>query len=101
MDTGVSPSDSAAMRELEDLWDAKLQCARQRYFKAAAEFHRCVLEKGSLSRTSDEFADVRRAEAEAFAEYCRVLATVTELSSTGKLPSDDRANVAIMPRRVV
>ena len=87
-----------ARRDLEQLWDARLQYARQRYFKAAAEFHRHRLEQGH--RPPDELDGVaRQAEAEAFAEYCRVLAIFTELATNGKLPEAERSNVTVMPRR--
>ena len=87
-------------RDLEQIWDARLQYARRRYFRAAAEFHRHLLERGK--EPSDELdIAIRRAEAEAFADYCRVLATFTELAANGKLPDEDRSNLTVMPRRAV
>jgi len=88
----------AERQDLEQLWDARLRYARRRYFKAAAEFHRHRLEQGH--RPPDELDGIaRQAEAEAFAEYCRVLATFTELATTGKLPASEQSNVTVMPRR--
>ncbi|GEM_PF-2789102 len=73
-------------QDLEQFWDSKLQKARDRYFRAAAEFHRQILENGGESPNGPcVAAGVRRAEAEAFADYCRVLATFTELVAIGTL----------------
>lgn len=85
----MGPEQQTAHRELERLWDLRLREARNRYFRSAAEFHRKV-----LAHTEDwyfegpEMAELRRSEALAFAEYCRVLATFTELTINGKLPAD-------------
>ena len=88
---------SQAVREdLERFWDAKLQRARERYIQASAELHRHVLENSGGTQA----ADVRRAEAEAFANYCRVLATFTELVAIGKVPEPEPQNVVVMPRAI-
>ena len=92
MDSGAR-QDQEVRRELERIWDLKLRHARQRYVRAAAEFHRNVVENG----VSPFPSGAGRAEAEAFAEYCRVLATFTELVGAGKLPDADAANGADGP----
>jgi hypothetical protein len=93
------PEDAAARRKLEHEWDRKLQQARERYFKAAGELHRQVFETDApLSQDSPVLAAIRQREAAAFAEYCRVLATYTELTVNGKLPDLPASRVAEMPR---
>jgi hypothetical protein len=90
--------DSAARRALEQEWDRKLQQARERYFKAAGELHRLVF----ANRTPlDEpaLAAIRQQEAAAFAEYCRVLATYTELRVNGKLPEPPASSASDLPSR--
>ncbi|HLK50883.1 MAG TPA: hypothetical protein VKT49_22230 [Bryobacteraceae bacterium] len=83
----------AIRQDLEHFWDAKLQRARKRYVQAASEFHRQLLESG-LQATGNisASADIRREEAAAFADYCRVLAAFTELVAIGKLPKAERGN---------
>jgi hypothetical protein len=79
--------DETARRELERLWDLKLRKARAHYFRSAAAFHRQVLENTQSGPSeAPEAAEVRRSEALAFAEYCRVLATFMEVRVNGKLP---------------
>ena len=96
MANGISP-DGTDLSGLEELWRIKLQDARERYFNAAAELHRTLL--GNRGQPASAFCATgkRRAEAEAFAEYCRVLATFTELATNRKLPPPERSNVLIMP----
>ena len=73
-------------QDLEQFWDSKLRKARKRYFRAAAEYHRQILEHaGTPPESAPVTAGVVRAEAEAFADYCRVLATFTEVVSIGSL----------------
>src|SRR5579859_6860649 len=85
-------------QDLEQFWDDKLQRARERYFKAALEFHRQFIETdGQPAEDPDAIAGVRRAEAQAFADYCRVLATFTELVTIGRLPPPDRPNLIQIP----
>jgi hypothetical protein len=78
-------------QDLERFWDDKLQRARERYLKAAAEFHRHVLERG-VEQAEAAYAGtgVHRAEAEAFADYCRVLAAFTELVAVGVIPKPEQ-----------
>ena len=91
--------EESIRRDLEQLWDIKLQHARDRFCKASAEFHRNLMETGGgAAEGSPAIESVRRAEAEAFVEYCRVLATFTELVATGKMPGADRTNLVVMPR---
>jgi hypothetical protein len=86
-------------RDLEHFWDLRLQRARERYFQAAAECHRHMAgQSGQPVENPGSTACVRRAEAEAFANYCRVLATFTEVVTIGKLPPPERPNVVVMPR---
>jgi len=82
----------AVRQDLEQFWDDKLHKARDRYFRAAAEFHRQLLEHGGEHPQID-YAEVgvRRAEAVAFADYCRVLATFTELVAIGTLAGPERS----------
>ena len=88
----------AIRQDLEHFWDAKLQRARERYCKASAELHRHVLEDGGCTQQNSYWmAGVRRAEAEAFANYCRVLATFTELIAIGRVPDAERQNIVVMP----
>ena len=76
----------AVRQDLEQFWDEKLHKARDRYFRAAAEFHRQMLEHAGEPVFGEYVeAGIRRAEAEAFADYCRVLATFTELVAIGTL----------------
>lgn len=83
----MAPEESLARRELERAWDLKLREARARYFRSAAEFHRQVLGRPNAGYAeAPETTEVRRSEALAFAEYCRVLATFTELTVCGKRP---------------
>lgn len=95
---GTSPREDIR-QDLEHFWDTKLQRARERYFKAALELHRRF---GPSDRPVREnsYATVgmRREEAEAFADYCRVLATFTELVAIGRMPAPERPNVVEMPR---
>lgn len=83
-------------QDLERFWDAKLRRARERYIQASAELHRHMLANGGGAQPPLS-AGIRRAEAEAFADYCRVLATFTELVAMGKLPDPERDNVVVMP----
>lgn len=77
----------AIRQDLEQFWDEKLNRARERYFKAAAEFHRQIMEHGvEPAEATCAAAGVRRAEAEAFADYCRVLAAFTDLVAIGAAP---------------
>lgn len=93
------PEDTAVRRELEQEWDRKLQRARERYFKAAGELHRHVFENNApLNEDSSVLAAIRQKEAAAFAEYCRALATYTELTVNGKLPEPPASRVVGMPR---
>ena len=81
------PEEIIARQELERVWDLRLREARARFFRSAAEFHRRVLadtHTGYLEALETD--EVRRSEALAFAEYCRALATFTELRVSGKLP---------------
>ena len=94
---GDSTDADAVRQDLDQFWDTKLQHARERYFRAAAEFHRHLQQNGCPAETSCAIEDARRAEAEAFADYCRVLATFTELVSIGKMPGPERQNVVVMP----
>ena len=89
----------AIRQDLEQFWDNKLQQARERYFRAAAEFHRQLFEYRGRPESSCHIAGSRRAEAEAFADYCRVLATFTELVTMGKLPGQERPKLRMMPPR--
>ena len=92
------PDYDLARRNLEQVWDDKLQQARERYCRAAAEVFRCSIgNQGPPAKESAEAASLRRAEALAFAEYCRVLATFTELSA-GEAPPPDSSKVVTMPR---
>jgi acyl-CoA reductase-like NAD-dependent aldehyde dehydrogenase len=93
------PENVAARRALEREWDRKLQQARERYFKAAGELHRQVFDSSApLEAGSPVLAATRQQEAAAFAEYCRVLATYTELTINGKLPEPPSSQVAGAPR---
>lgn len=76
-------------QDLEQFWDNKLQKARRRYFRAAAEYHRQILEHGGVEN-SYAAADVLQAEAAAFADYCRVLATFTEVVAIGTTPGPEQ-----------
>lgn len=83
----------AIRQDLEQFWDEKLNRARERYFKAAAEFHRQIVEHGVEPAEAAYAAQgVRRAEAEAFADYCRVLAAFTELVAIGAPPAPKRTS---------
>ena len=94
---GDSTNADAVRQDLEQFWDTKLQHARERYFRAAADFHRHLNHNGCSANGSCAIEDARRAEAEAFADYCRVLATFTELVAIGKRPGPERPNVVVMP----
>ena len=91
------PEDTVTRRQLEREWDRKLQRARERYFKAAGELHRQVFESDTPV-SEDALAATRQREAAAFAEYCRALATYTELTVNGKLPEPPASRVVGMPR---
>jgi len=94
-----SSHEESLRRDLEQLWDLKLQHARDRFCKASAEFHRNLMETGGGAvEGSPAIESIRRAEAEAFVEYCRVLATFTELVATGKMSGAQRQNLVVMPR---
>jgi hypothetical protein len=89
----------AIRHDLEQFWDIKLQRARERYFKAATEFHRQLIgNDGEPGQDPCVIAGVRRAEAEAFADYCRILATFTELVTIGRLPPPHRSNLIHIQR---
>ena len=92
------PEHTAARRALEKEWDRKLQKARELYFKAASELHREVFENSS-SPGEAVLTGIRRKEAAAFAEYCRVLATYTELTVNGKLPEPPASTATGTPPR--
>ena len=95
---GTSPREDIR-QDLEHFWDTKLQRARERYFKAALELHRRFGPSDHIAReNSYTIAGVRREEAQAFADYCRVLATFTELVAIGKTPAPERPNVVEMRR---
>lgn len=80
------PQDETAQWDLEELWRIKLQLARDRYIKAADRLHGDLLEATGQRPDGSYAASTRRAEAKAFAEYCRILATFTELATNGKMP---------------
>jgi hypothetical protein len=82
---GQADPREAIQQDLEQFWETKLQRARERYFKAADELHR-QLKDGNSPQDSCVEDCMRREEAEAFADYCRVLATFTELVSGGRRP---------------
>ena len=84
-------------QDLELFWDSKLQRARERYFKSATKLSQHTLEHEGKGADDSEIAAMRREEAEAFADYCRILATHTELVAMGKLPSEG-PNLPEMPR---
>ena len=93
------PENTAARRALEQEWDSKLQLARERYFKVANELHRQVFANNpSPNEDPNVLATIRQREAAAFAEYCRVLATYTELTVNGKLPEPPGSRITEMPR---
>ena len=93
------PENTAARRALEQEWDRKLQQARERYFKAASDLHQQVFANSAPpSEDPTLLAAIRQREAAAFAEYCRVLATYTELTVNGKLPEPSGSRVTEMPR---
>lgn len=94
------PRDETSRRALEQLWDMRLRHARTRYFRSAAEFHRRLLQDpGERGVETAETALVRRAEAQAFAEYCRVLATFTELTAGEEAPlPSPSATTSLSPR---
>ena len=59
--------------------------------EAALKFHRELF--GGERRVEPDAAESSRlAEAEAFADYCRVLATFTELVEASKPPADTGSN---------
>jgi len=89
------PENTPARRALEQELNRKLQQARERYFRAADELHRQIFETGiPPDEHSPALATTRQREATAFAEYCRALATYTELIANGKLPDSPACNVA-------
>jgi hypothetical protein len=95
----MAPEEMPARGELERVWDLKLREARSHYFRSAAEFHRRVLgsaDPGYLE--APETAEVRRSEALAFAEYCRVLATFTELTVCGRRPAEPTRTGLVEPK---
>ena len=99
MTNGI-PDRDPVLRDMEQLWDAKLRQARERYCRAAAESFRCFLESsGQGAEAPADLTAVRQAEALAFAEYCRVLAVFTELTAMGQLPIGEPSNVVTMPPR--
>lgn len=86
----ANPHEAIALGELVELWTAKLQSARGRYLRAVPDVRRNFLEDHHrASHDSASVAASRRIEAEAFAEYCRVLATYTELAINGTRPGPD------------
>src|SRR5579864_6192036 len=94
---GTGNPQESIRQDLEQFWDDKLQRARERYFKAASEFHRQFTSDSEPGEDPNAIAGVRRAEAQAFADYCRVLATFTELVTIGRLPPPDRPNLIQIP----
>ncbi len=80
--------------QLEDLWRLKLEEVRTHY-QAAAAHHRKLLQDGveqhpaSSMNGSDAMVRARRAEADALAEYMRVLQIFTDLTVHGKLPDEE------------
>ena len=84
-------------QDLELFWDTKLQRARERYFKAATKLSHHMLEHEGTGANDSAIAAMRLEDAEAFANYCRILATHTELVAMGKLPSEG-PNPSEMPR---
>ncbi|MBZ5577304.1 MAG: hypothetical protein LAP40_12155 [Acidobacteriia bacterium] len=94
------PERDPARRDLTQIWTVKLQQARQGYCRAAAESCRRILENpGTTPADSAATARLQREEARAFAEYCRVLATFTELAADGELPAAEASNVVVMPQK--
>jgi len=94
------PECDPALRDLEQIWGVKLQQARQGYCRAAAESCRRFLENpGRAREDSEETSRLRQEEARAFAEYCRVLATFTELATNGERPAGEPSKVVVMPQR--
>ena len=90
--------ETAARRALEQEWDRKLHEARVRYFQAANELHRQIFETSApLDEDAPVLAVARKWEATAFAEYCRALATYTELVVNGKLPEPPASALTGIP----
>ncbi len=77
--------------------DRDARRARERYFKAATKLSQHLLEHEGTGANDSTKATMRREEAEAFANYCRILATHTELVAMGKLPPE-RPNEFDIPR---
>ena len=94
---GDGDARESIRRDLELFWDSKLRRARERYFRAATKLSQHVLEHQGTHENDSAIAAMRREEAEAFADYCRILAMHTELVAMGKLPPQ-RPNVSEMPR---
>ena len=94
---GDGDARESIRQDLELFWDSKLQRARERYFKAATKLSQHMLEHEGSGENDSAIATMRREEAETFADYCRTLATHTELVAMGKLPPQ-RPNLFEMPR---
>src|SRR5437868_7081034 len=94
-----SPGKETTRQSLERLWDTRLQDARNRYMEAALKFHRELFGTGKPIEP-DAAESSRLAEVEAFADYCRVLATFTELVEAVEPPADEDSNPRPVPRGV-
>lgn len=83
----------SARRKLEDHWRARLREAQERYESATAAYRALLGEHGDGGgqRKDGYLARARRAEAEALAEYTRVLHIFTELTLRGGTPPETPA----------
>jgi len=87
---------STERRAIEESWRIKLEEASERYNAARSLYRQLLIEapEGLTPSTDGPVAMARRTEAEALAEYTRVLKVFTELTVHGTMPQQPQANTA-------
>ena len=83
------PYPAHSRQEIENLWRARLEQARQRYDSAKAQYMLLLgLRRGSAFGEDQVLAAARQSESAALTEYTRILRIFTELTLYGRLPGD-------------
>jgi hypothetical protein len=75
---------------MEDSWRERLEETQARYQKATEQYRRLLQEqpRGSSNDLDGPLVFARQQEAEALAEYTRVLRLFTDLTVKGKMPEE-------------
>jgi hypothetical protein len=87
--TTTNAESGATRQTMEDSWRERLEETQARYQKATEQYRRLLQEQPRGSSNLDgPLAFARQQEAEALAEYTRVLRLFTDLTVKGKMPEE-------------